>query len=104
MTTPAAPEARTVNPHKYDPPADPKAKEAWDKLIEIGAPVLGYELEWGGHFAISGECNYDETHGEEMWAGYWEGMYVHPEIIKILNEYGLYVEWANAGVLSVYDA
>ena len=97
------PEKRTINPLQYEPPKDPKALEAWNDLIKIGAPVLGHELGWGGLFAISAECNGDPTHGDEMWASYWEGLYINPNILHVLDDNDLWYEWVNPGVLGVYE-
>lgn len=112
---------RTVDPDQYDPPTDKDARKAWDELVAIGCPVLGPELQWGGLFAISGECNGDSTHGGDWWADYW-GMsslerYSDPDdkdshilnafginesIHEILRKHGLYTEWINAGVVGVF--
>lgn len=105
MTTPLSPEFRTINPNKYVPPRDPRVRKVWDDLVAVGCPVLGAELGWSdyAHFFISGECNFDSTHGEKFWAGYWEGC-LDPTMMKILEKHGFYPEWINAGVLGIYDS
>jgi hypothetical protein len=94
------------------------ARNAFNALKKIGAPVLDPELGWGGHFGISAELA-----GRDDWlypgskdlapGGYWADYYgeftgfypyVAPEIEKILDKYDLYYEWVNAAVLGVYDA
>ncbi len=92
------------------------ARLAYNALKKIGAPVL--DADWGGHFAISAELygrddGFYEGHKDLAPGGYWADYYgeftggypyVAPEIEKILDKYGLYCEWNNPGVLSVYDA
>jgi len=98
------------------------ARKAFTALKKIGAPVLGPELEWGGHFAISGEQygrddglypgskDYDKD--GLPWAEYYSEDYaetfsvfgVNKKIIEILDDNGLFAEWANAGVLGVFDS
>ena len=98
------------------------ARNAWNALKKIGAPVLGPELGWGGHFAISGEgAGRDDWFYEGSkdyasdgmdWAEYytedyreeWSVFGVHKEIIEVLDKHGLFAEWYNAGVLGVYDS
>jgi hypothetical protein len=98
------------------------ARNAYNALKKIGAPVLDPDLGWGGHFAISGELygrdnGFYEGHKDYAsdgmeWANYysedynenWSRFGVHNEINDILDKYGLYAEWYNAGVLGVYDA
>lgn len=98
------------------------ARNAFNALKKIGAPVLGPELGWGGHFAISGELagrdnwfyegSKDEAPNGFYWAEYWspsaagpgEEFGVNKAILDILNKYDLYAEWNNPGVLNVYDA
>ncbi len=95
--------------------------KAWIALKAIGAPVLGPEMGWAGVFAISGEqyghdggfypehrdlapdgnewCNfYTEDHGEV-----YSTFGVHHFINETLENYGLYAEWINPGVLGVYN-
>jgi hypothetical protein len=92
------------------------ARSAFNALKKIGAPV--YEGgDWGGeYFIVSAEENYDC-----VWADYWcenhvevggRGEFKDPllddfgvniDINKILDEYGLFGEWINPGVLGVYD-
>jgi hypothetical protein len=98
------------------------ARNAWNALKKIGAPVLDPSLGWGGHFAISGEKyghdnGFYEGHIDHAsdgmdWAEYysedyteaWSVFGVHNEINAILDKHGLFAEWYNAGVLGVYDA
>ncbi len=88
---------------KYeDLPANVKA--AFDELVAIGAPVM--MNDWGGHFNISGESNYDGM----VWADYYneyeleslDCFGVAKSINKILKKHKLWCEWYNAGVLCVY--
>ena len=94
------------------------ARKAFNALKKIGAPVLGPEKGWGGHFAISAERygrddGFYEGHKDEApdglpWADYYgefQGGYpvVNQAIMDILHDNDLYVEWINAGVLGVYD-
>ena len=99
------------------------ARKAYNALKRIGAPVLDPDKGWGGHFAISAELygrdnGYYDGHIDQApdgmpWADYYEIVNydnnfgytfgVHPAIIKILEDNGLYCEWYNAAVMSVYD-
>jgi hypothetical protein len=98
------------------------ARNAFNALKKIGAPVLGPELGWGGHFAISGEragrddymypgskdfasdgMDWAEYYSED-YAEAWSRFGVHNEINDILDDYDLFAEWVNPGVLAVYDA
>jgi hypothetical protein len=79
-------------------------RKAYNKLKSINAPVI--DGGWNGEdtFRISGENNHDSM----VWADYWNQSFgdfgVNPEISNILNQYGLFAEWINAGILGVYDA
>lgn len=99
-----------------------RARKAFTALKRIGAPVLDPSLEWGGHFAISGEIygrdsgfyqgSKDYAADGMEWASYYTTDYnekysmfgVHNNINDLLRKHGLYAEWINAGVLGVYDA
>lgn len=84
-----------------------RAKRAFNKLKEMGAPVMHFGEGWGGRalFAISGEANDDE-----IWADYYRynsdkyPFGVNPKVEKVLSQYGLYCEWCNPGVLDVFNA
>jgi hypothetical protein len=98
------------------------ARNAYNALKKIGAPVLDPELGWGGHFGISGERagrdnwfyegSKDEAPDGMDWAEYYSEDYnerysrfgVHNAINDILDDYDLFAEWVNPGVLAVYDA
>ena len=82
------------------------ARSAFNALKKFGAPV-GEGGDWGGeYFIVSGESNVDC-----VWADYWcefkdpllDDFGVNIDINKILDEYGLFGEWINPGVLGVYD-
>lgn len=91
------------------------AEKAYKELVAIGAPVM--DEGWSsGYFRISGEMN--DTGGtfggnnviEDVWADYYEEYCpaewefgINPKIDKILEKYGLFCEWVNAGVADVYD-
>lgn len=89
------------------------AKKAYDELKKIGCPVRS---PWGGneHFSISAESNFDPAYGDKHWADYYamtdggpsylDCFGINKEIANILEANGLYAEWYNPGVLSVYDA
>jgi hypothetical protein len=97
------------------------ARNAYNALKKIGAPVLDPDRGWGGHFAISAEgAGRDDLFYEGSkdlasdgmdWAEYysedrneeWSVMGVHREILVILDKHGLFAEWCNAAVLGVYD-
>jgi len=75
------------------------ARTAYEALQRMGVPVLHPDLEWGGHFAISGEDKggldyYGDTFGE-----YGRGKQITDE----LSKHGLFFEWVNSGVAAVYD-
>lgn len=82
-----------------------KFKKAYTELKELKAPVmLG---GWNGEntFRISGEDNC-----ETCWADYYQeytpsrwDFGINPIITRVLEKYGLYAEWQNAGVLNVYE-
>lgn len=87
------------------------AKKAFSYLRGIGCPVI--ETKDYGHFVISAENN-----SNEIWADYYDGpklekvlpngdiewaFGVNPKIHRVLNYYGLMVEWINPGMLGVYD-
>lgn len=82
-------------------------KKAFNELQRMGAPV--YEGGWNGEdtFRISGEDNYDADKNFYLWADYYAMDYgdfgVNPEITKVLDKFGLFAEWVNPGVLSVYN-
>jgi hypothetical protein len=90
------------------------ARNAYNALKKIGAPVLSPDLGWGGHFAISGELyGADDGFYEgaknldpdgNYWYDYYESYWGSPYINDILEKHGLFAEWINAGVLGVYDA
>ena len=82
------------------------ARKAFNDLKAIGAPVIEDAWSDSAHFSISGEENYDE-----IWASYYceYGLFadtfgVNPKIEAILKKHDLFSEWANPGVLNVYDA
>lgn len=86
-----------------------KAREAFNELREIGAPVIERE-ENGSYFIISQE----NGSGGDLWANFsfslnskreeWDIFGVHEKINEILTKYGLYCEWHHsAGYLCVYD-
>ena len=90
------------------------ARTAYNALKKIGAPV---REGWGGneHFSISAESNFCKEYNNEYWAEYYvmtdggfqeimDGFGVNKKITAILEKHGLYAEWYNPGVLSVYDA
>ena len=89
------------------------ARNAWNALKKIGAPVLGPELGWGGHFAISGEgAGRDDWFYEgskdvdpdgNYWYDYYSNYWGSKHLNDILEKHGLFAEWYNAGVLGVYD-
>lgn len=101
------------------------ARNAFNALKKIGAPVFdkytnGAPIE-SGHFAISGEAagrddymypgSKDYAADGMSWAEYysedykeeWSVFGVHNSINDILDKYGLFAEWYNAGSLRVYD-
>ena len=94
------------------------SKRAFEKLKEIGAPVLGPEMGWSGHFSISAEKygrddgfykgHIDEDPDGNDWADYYNYGFgefgVSPHITAVLDKYGLYCEWVNPAILSVFDA
>lgn len=93
------------------------ARKAFTALKALGVPVYDHEggNDYGAHFIISAEENYDET-----WADYYDGRNlervdeetgkivwrfgVNPKITDILDENGLFDEWINPGMIGVYDA
>ena len=87
------------------------ARNAYNALKKIGAPVLDPDKGWGGHFAISGESGDTASDGMD-WAEYysedyrelWSRFGVHNEINDILDANDLFAEWIDPGVLGVYDA
>jgi hypothetical protein len=83
-----------------------RAKKAFNALKKLGAPVHHLGEGWSGNslFSISAEENYDR-----VWADYYDEYNfldcgVDPDIRDVLDKYGLYTEWANPGVLEVYEA
>ena len=102
------------------------ARNAYNALKKIGVPVFdtysnGAPME-SGYFAISGELagrddyfypgSKDYAPDGHEWAEYYSMDFreeystfgVHNLINDILDEYGLYCEWYDAGSLRVYDA
>jgi|TARA_R110000822_G_scaffold4503_1_gene19380 hypothetical protein len=83
------------------------ARKAFEALKKIGAPVSENDWGYNEYFIISGEDNYPE-----IWADYYrefggpglDDFGVSLKINKILDKFGLFGEWINAGVLGVYDA
>lgn len=77
---------------------------AFNALQKLGVPV--YEREdLNGRFNISAE---DAKSYE--WCDYYDGIYrtdwnfgVNPVIEQVLDKYGLFCEWINAGELGVYE-
>lgn len=94
------------DPNKYQRPKG-KAGKCWDELVEAGFAVLGPELGWGGLFGLSAEPCCGEM--PKITASYyeapstWEHFGINPEVVKILDKYGYYAEWVNAGVLCVVE-
>lgn len=87
-----------------------RAERAFAKLLGMKAPVLHWGKGWGGEalFAISGEMNFCKDYGNKLWADYYDApagwdFGVNPEIEKVMDQYGLFCEWQNAGVLDVFD-
>lgn len=81
-----------------------KFEKAFNELKAMGAPVyhLGEGWSGGALFTVSGEMNCDE-----IWADYYDkfdigNFGVSKKVIEVLNKYGLFAEWYNAGVLEVY--
>lgn len=80
-----------------------KVKKAFDKLEAMGVPVKD-STHNGGHFWIDGEV------GATQWLDYygqnksWGNWTINDKIVDILADCDLYPEWANAGVVAVYDA
>ena len=79
-------------------------EKAFNELKEMGAPVFHLGQGWSGEalFTVSGEMNYGE-----IWADYYDefdigNFGVNEKVLKVLNKYGLFAEWYNAGVLEVY--
>ena len=83
------------------------ARNAYNALKKLGVHVLGPELEWGGDFAISGECWGDGSEGDawdkklDYYEDYWGERTVIP---GVLQKYGMDFEWVNPGVAAVYEA
>lgn len=83
------------------------ARTAYEALKKMGAPVftnVDCEGQYGPHFKLSGEQNYDW-----IWADYYgefDSGYptICPKVEAVLEKNGLFAEWENPGCVSVYDA
>jgi len=80
--------------------------KAFNALKKLGVPVFEHGDD-KGNFSISGE-----EENSEMWVNYyagcgsfdfWGGDNVNPKLTKVLDDYKLYAEWVNPGMLSVYQ-
>jgi len=80
---------------------NPKYQAAYDRLLEMGCPVIEGGDDGENTFRISGECNSDK-----IWASYESydfGEYgIAQEVCDILSEYSLVTDWINPGVVGVY--
>lgn len=85
---------------------DKKAQKAFTELKDLGVHVLGPEMGWTGHFAISAECHGDGSEGDkpELKLSFYEDYFGGNTVIPgILLKHGLYFEWQNAGVATVHE-
>jgi len=80
-------------------------RQAFNKLQKMGVPVFE-RVDHPEGFLISAEEN--ESY---QWLDYWnespnrfEGETAHPDIQRVLSEYGLFAEWENPACMAVYDA
>jgi len=79
-------------------------RHAYNALKKLGVPV--YERE-----DLNGRFNISAEHPNSYeWCDYYDGIYrndwdfgVNPVITKVLDKYGLFAEWINAGELGVYE-
>jgi hypothetical protein len=77
---------------------------AYNALKKLGVPV--YEREdLNGRFNISAE-----EPNSYQWLDFYEGYRmpnwdfgINPIITEVLNKYGLWAEWQNAGELGIYQ-
>ena len=77
----------------------PHAKAAYEELKNMGVPVLDPDLEWGGHFAISGEDEGGLDYDFDPHAEYGQSAAIN----DVLTKHDLFFEWVNTGVAAVYD-
>ena len=77
---------------------------AYNALKKLGVPV--YEREdLNGRFNISAEDS-----NSYQWLDFYEGYRmpnwdfgINPRITEVLDKYGLWAEWINAGELGIYE-
>ena len=68
-------------------------------LTQLGWYLIDPDRGWGGHFAISGEDFGDNTKALDYYDDYWGP----DELNAVLTRFGLYHEWVNPAVSSVYN-
>jgi hypothetical protein len=81
---------------------DTRSTRAFDELRKIGAPV--YRGEERDEFAPLFEISAEQNSVEVVWADYWMGFFVNPEIRTVIEKYGLHIEWNDASSMAIYDA
>ena len=80
------------------------ARTAMNQLKKMGVPML--EEGCGSpnaHFSISGEME-----DSYLWIDYYGEFrggypYINEDLEKVLSKHGLFAEWENAAIVSVYD-
>lgn len=78
------------------------ARQAFNKLKGMGVPVVEFD-HYSGHFQISSE----ESNADE-WLDYYSMnpnwlFGINTTITDLLEEYGLFAEWADAAIACVHD-
>ncbi len=84
-----------------------QARAAFNELKKIGCPVIDRQ-EDGSYFVISGESNCEDEENPVIWADYYNESLgydfgVNPIVNDILAKHSLFCEWANPGMLNVWD-
>ena len=74
----------------------PNMAAAFKELQELKAPV--FDREHDGTFVLSAEMNDDR-----IWADYFSGMEVDPEVGAIADKHSVWFEWENPGCLICFD-
>jgi len=77
------------------------ARKAFNELKALGVPVVEFD-HYGGHFQLSAE----EDNSSE-WVDYYNSSLgdfgIHNTINGILDKHGLFAEWQDAAIASVWD-
>ncbi len=75
------------------------ARRCATALTQLGWCLIDPDRGWGGFFAISGEDHGDGTKCLDYYDDYWGP----GELNAVLSRFGLYHEWVNPAVSSVYS-